>query len=463
MRKNSLWKAALLLWITLSVMSCCPGLAEEEMTVSGPDTLKCHTAGTFKVNAPCAGVLKVEIRSKLNPVLMTEETVSAGENKYVWDGLGAFGEPMEKGEYTMRFSLKAEKTENAENEIYETVKTVRLTGRKCALLYALPDGTGVCPGYENRKLGIEYRLTAPGTFVMELYRDGERVCTLRKDSEGDDHEIYSWNGKMKNGEDLPAGLYTARCYAEGNEQYSVSFSLTVKEKEDDPIPLAPTGDIMPRDGMSDMELWELMQQPSAVLVDNSNIHAAPEDHAKVIAHFVIQTQAVEVLEVRDDGWCRVRANDEKSLTVAEGYTRRENLKMVVPSAEYGILVDKSAQSLTLYRYGEPVARIPVSTGSPDCETVPGSFFVSRHEGTRFPSEGAWYEYPLRFCHGYIIHSTGFKYTDDGKDYSKNLPLLGAKASHGCVRVSPFTDEEGSVNMYWLWTHIPFRTRVIITE
>ena len=48
-------------------------------------------------------------------------------------------------------------------------------------------------------------------------------------------------------------------------------------------------------------------------------------------------------------------------------------------------------------------------------------------------------------------------------YSRNLPLLGEKASHGCVRVSPFASADCPVNMYWLWTHLPYHTRVIILD
>ena len=58
---------------------------------------------------------------------------------------------------------------------------------------------------------------------------------------------------------------------------------------------------------------------------------------------------------------------------------------------------------------------------------------------------------------------GFTRDGRGRDYSRNLPLLGQKASHGCVRVSPFVSEDSPVNMYWLWLRLPYHTRVIILD
>ena len=74
---------------------------------------------------------------------------------------------------------------------------------------------------------------------------------------------------------------------------------------------------------------------------------------------------------------------------------------------------------------------------------------------------------MRYQGGNIIHSTGYARIPHAaysvKDYSKNLPLLGQKASHGCVRVSPFATADCPINSYWLWTHLPYHTRVIILD
>ena len=53
-------------------------------------------------------------------------------------------------------------------------------------------------------------------------------------------------------------------------------------------------------------------------------------------------------------------------------------------------------------------------------------------------------------------------TKDWKDFSIQSALLGTKASHGCVRIQNRPDENG-INAYWLWTHLPYHTKVLILD
>ena len=41
--------------------------------------------------------------------------------------------------------------------------------------------------------------------------------------------------------------------------------------------------------------------------------------------------------------------------------------------------------------------------------------------------------------------------------------LGHPASHGCIRVSLFAQEDCPITSYWLWTHLPYHTRVIVLD
>ena len=41
-------------------------------------------------------------------------------------------------------------------------------------------------------------------------------------------------------------------------------------------------------------------------------------------------------------------------------------------------------------------------------------------------------------------------------------LLGTKASHACIRIQQTPSEKG-INAYWLWTHLPYHTRVIVMD
>ena len=172
----------------------------------------------------------------------------------------------------------------------------------------------------------------------------------------------------------------------------------------------------------------------------------------------------------ENGWARVRAWNYDNAGEIIGWFPAEQLTVITPAPHYGVLVDKRAQTLTVYQDGTPVGTVPVSTGLPTArkpqrETPPGAFLTDIHFSPSFAQDGLRYDYPLRYQGGNIIHSTGFvriPHTSwSVKDYSKNLPLLGSKASHGCVRVSPFAGADCPINSYWLWTHLPYHTRVII--
>ena len=47
------------------------------------------------------------------------------------------------------------------------------------------------------------------------------------------------------------------------------------------------------------------------------------------------------------------------------------------------------------------------------------------------------------------------------DFSDQASRLGQRASEGCVRVDWRTDDEYTINAYWLWTHLPWRTKVLV--
>ena len=97
------------------------------------------------------------------------------------------------------------------------------------------------------------------------------------------------------------------------------------------------------------------------------------------------------------------------------------------------------------------------------ETPAGAFLTDVHTGSSFAQEGYRYEYPLRYDGGNYIHGLGFIRNGRARDYSNNLQKLGQKASHGCTRVSLFLQEGSPINMYWLWIHLPYHTRIIVLD
>lgn len=140
--------------------------------------------------------------------------------------------------------------------------------------------------------------------------------------------------------------------------------------------------------------------------------------------------------------------------------------MVVPSADYGLLVDKAAQTMVVFEQGKRIGEMRISTGKPirsdlTRETTAGSFLTVSRLGS-FNTKGMVYGNPIRYDGGNLIHSIGWKKQGTARDYTTEQAQLGTKASHGCIRMPRF-GEEGDITAYWLWLHIPWHTRLIILD
>lgn len=145
---------------------------------------------------------------------------------------------------------------------------------------------------------------------------------------------------------------------------------------------------------------------------------------------------------------------------------QKKLFNVIPAARYGILIDKNTQIMTIYEDGHKLGQITVSSGlmAQDKlfrETRAGAFLTTDRM-INFKSEGYMYNYAIRIDGGNLIHSLGCKLRGAKWDYSEHLVELGKKASHGCVRMDTRMNEQG-LNAYWVWTHIPYYTKVLVID
>ena len=178
-----------------------------------------------------------------------------------------------------------------------------------------------------------------------------------------------------------------------------------------------------------------------------------------------QSQGLEVLEVGKT-YTLVRAYRHEDGAPAEGYIPTKKLKVVAPNLRYGLLIDKRTQRMTVYERGAPIGELPVSTGLPTAdkpfrETRAGAF-ITTDRVMPFESKGLRYDYAIRIDGGNLIHALG--YDPSGAAGSlKQLTELGAKASEGCVRADYHTDDRHPIGAYWLWTHLPYGTKVLVVE
>ena len=441
---------------------------ENTLTVTLPETVKGFSDNPVRVEAPFAGVAEVRILDVRGYCwrVFSQDLAEDG-NKFSWDGLGEFRERLLRGKYRVEVVLAAPDGQQASGYAVTTVNA----GTKPTLQYFLPSSdTLYTDGSEEWY--AECWLSGTATVVMEVLKDNKVVYTKTAYGQPDEAFIISWNGKGKNRKPLAPGDYTLHAYSKKNPAYDFTWDLRITDQPSDLPPVDVTGPIMPERGLSDEELWEVMMRPSVVTTPSSyfgrvSLYEEPSLNSKKFGALRGQCQAVEVLEIKDN-WALVRASDHPSAKEITGYLPLSLLMTARPSSRYAVLIDKRDQTMTVFESGRRLATFPVSTGRPEeeekgSETPAGMFLTRRHEMSSFASGGFRYEYPIRYDGANLIHGTGYLKVSSARDYEAHLAQLGQKASDGCVRVSSFVSEQQPINIYWLWTHLPVQTRVVVWD
>ena len=464
---------AFLLCCCLLSAPCRPAAAEAEaLSLSLPAEVKGVTPCEITVRSPAAGELLLTLYDSLeNPWLFRRETLRPGENRLPWDGRGAGGELLMSGPYRMDAVLTADG-----GEVLTASASFSIRDYAPVLALALPSSETLYLD-QGESWFVECWVPRECIAAMEILdASGKAVYTKSVTLKKQDRNVIRWNGALSGRQKAAPGAYTVHLYPKRNPDFDHTFPLTIEETAPEKPPVAVTGPVIPERGMSDEEIWEIMMKPSVVINHTGSslrykVYEAPSLRSKAIGLICCATQGLEVLAL-EDGWAQIRAANYNNGRFLTGWFPARDLMTVVPAPRYAVLVDKREQTLTVWESGHPIGTVPVSTGlptknRPERETSPGAFLTDVHISRDFAQDGARYDYPLRYQGGNIIHSTGYARIPHAaysvKDYSKNLPLLGQKASHGCVRVSPFASADCPINSYWLWTHLPYHTRVIILD
>ena len=440
-----------------------------ELAVSLPETVKGYTPCTIEIRSPAAGEAVLKLMDPMQNVWLTRtEQLAEGTNMISWDGLGEFGERMFAGPY--RFLVRMKTADGAE---LAAERNFEISGTTQTLVYALPSSETLYLE-KGEKWFVECFVSAECLVRMEVSdAEGKTVYARDVKISKADGECINWSGNLNNTKKIAAGDYTVRMWSKLNPSYVCSFPLTVVDGAPPKREVAPTGPVVPERGMSEEEIWEIMMKPSVVIDDNGTFRRfAVNSRPKTAGTGTEGTlrcalQGLEVLDT-DGTWAHIRAWRHEDGQPIEGYFLQKRLTVYTPSPHYGVLIDKREQTLTVYRDGHAIGSVPVSTGlvtpgNKYRETPAGAFLTDVHTGASFAQEGQRYEYPLRYDGGNYIHGTGYTRSGRVRDYSVHQQKLGQKASHGCTRVSVMLQEGCAFNMYWLWSHLPYHTRVIILD
>ncbi|MFH1513064.1 MAG: L,D-transpeptidase, partial [Bacillota bacterium] len=221
-------------------------------------------------------------------------------------------------------------------------------------------------------------------------------------------------------------------------------------------------------------VWELLMKPITVLdvAENESVYPldAPDGskvkHDKLGGFINGASAAVHVLGPDEDGWTLIEGIDYYN-RVIRGYVKTSLLKEATPNEHYGVVIDKLTQRLYVFIDGEFFSSALVSTGLPNDrqpynETAAGEYLMISWSGG-FDSEGMYCDLAIRFNNGDKLHEVPGLFRADGSlDYSRYEPLLGQKASHGCIRMARIANEDG-LNMRWIWDNLKRNTKIVIWD
>ena len=249
---------------------------------------------------------------------------------------------------------------------------------------------------------------------------------------------------------------------------------------------------LPAGDMNENAIWQVMIQPITIVkgvgkraqIEMYRLRAKPDtsmDNENILGEITCESQGVHVLKTLDNGWsyvevynssygpnCKARRGWGNSDELIRGYVETNRLASITPRTDYGLLIDKLTQRLYVFKEGKLFSELLISTGKPTSkqpwnETPSGEFLMVSKTGG-FWAGNLYCDMAMRINGGCLIHEVPYILNEatDYHDYSSQEPLLGSKASHGCVRVQRKKNDEG-LNMQWLWNNIGTNTKVLVWD
>ena len=443
---------------------------------------------------PEDGTCSIALRNETGETVFTiaeERAVKAGYNSMYWNGT-CEGIPVPEGSWIMTVWMNG-----------ATAETAVTVGRMIPCLISVSTENATVE--EGDTVLLTFYTTEGGTLLLQA--DGEAEPLYWENVAAGAGEA-GFQAEMTPGTHQ---LVLTLAGEDGTLSEPVRLSLEVLEKEDpnvlptpEPLPeyLREKGEngftpahtspsrgtdrtlnywTLPMDITDEEAVWKVLTAPITVL-DNGKknaekmqviIRSRPSEESGGVGMVTCISQGVHVLEHGEE-WSLIECysssfHDSPILnwnTLVQGYVPTAYLKEVKPNQEMGLVVDKLAQRLYVFREGRLFSTLLVSTGisnakQPYNETRAGEFLLVSKVG-EFSSDNLRCAMAMRFNDGDLLHEVPYIAGDYGRDYSVNEPKLGTKASHGCIRVQRQASPEG-VNQKWLWNNYKKNTRILIWE
>jgi hypothetical protein len=463
MRKRSVLVFAIILAVAVSFLLSCSSAEESGFSIKRIGQITSFAKNVFSVDAPESGKLTIQIRNDTSVFRILSRDIEAGNTRIEWDGCGYNRERLTPITYHITGRL----TGNTGNE-YTLQFDSPIQYVTQALYFALPS-SGTAYLSHPGEWFVESKVVTAGTLVFEFIQGDVTVYSFRREVKANRINTTTLSGIIGRKE-IAAGEYLVRIYEASNPEYQSEFNLRIENEKPAPEPVGITGRIMPEEDDDDETIWKLMTQPAVVVdirnVDHQKVYTEPGDDSPVLGTLHGQTQTLCVTEVTET-WAKIEAWNHEEGAKISGWVPLEKLKVVQPGQEYGLLIDKKAQTLSVFFRGERIETIQVCTGRMERdelyqETAAGSFLTGEHR-VDYSTNGKKYDFVIQYDGGNLIHQIPYAFGNGKKDFTEGRALLGSKGSHACIRVQAEPGPEKGINAYWIWTHIPYHSRVIILD
>lgn len=458
-------KKALLFILLLSLLAQ-PALAQPEgLRVVVPEGITPYKHNRILVTSPREGLLDITITSRAMSWQVAEKLpVTEGKNEISYFGLFTNDEPIHAGSFDMRVTL------SKDGQILHAADLQVQAQRPGEYLqYVIPRSDILY--LKGGVLEADYYMTSSRKLKVALRKKGEspekaRDIGFKRDKEN--HMLFSWDGSLGKKKIQPGDYVLTFSVDDGvSPSYELAFTAVKEAPPTFPLQVTPPGHFLP-ENMDDQSVWKAITAPITVVMGRDivreNILSAPEPGASVAGQVSSATAGLNVLAL-EGKYARVGAWRFEDGAYMEGYVAADRLTTFLPNQHWGLVLDKAAQRLTVYRDGKPVGSTRTSTGlmvpgATKQESRAGAFTL----GQRLPyfdNLGYRYKYAMRVDGRNLMHQLGHP-TAGRMNYDAEDAMMGQKASHGCLRIDRLPGENG-INAFWLWTHIPSTTKVLVLD
>jgi len=452
--------------VLAQALTAVPALAVEAFSLTVTDQVRPYRQDALQLHIPHDGRLSLRVLVQgQDMVIVREMAVQQGPVSLDFSGLTCNGEPLPRGEAVMVASLASAQG------VLEAQAAFRVLQPAAGILYALLSRDSLSI-HDPEDLYTDLQLSRAGSLQVALYQAEDLETPLfRRSYDYKDSlpHAYRWDRTI-NRQPAAPGDYVFSFSMKGSAQEPLlrPFTLTDDPYEAPPLSPTPAGLFLPEE-LTEEAIWAAMMAPVTVLdigaMQHQRVYSAPSETSPSLGMVHGQTAGLDILEIRNDGFAKVRAARHGDGHWITGYVPDKKLKTIQPHQRYGVLIDKNAQTITVYEQGRKLGSLNISTGIyvppgvKSFDTVPGAF-LTQARIAEFTSEGIRYEYAMRIDGGNLLHGAGYQVRQGQRDYSLQETTLGQVASHGCVRIDNRISDD-DLNAWWLYANLPRNTKVLV--